>query len=177
MKFYRIISLFLICWLTLFATAGVSAKRHRFHTTLTRIDYNAGEKNFEIIIKLFTHDLMPLLEKRGGKRLDLEKSPEADKLILEYINENFVLSDKKDTAKTLKWVGKDFDIDEVRVYLETDSTETLEGYKLKNTLFFADFSEQINIVVCRYDGKKADLLYKAGDKIKQIVANKPTTEN
>ncbi len=177
MKFYKIIPLFLICWLTLSVTTSISAKRHRFHTTLTRIDYNAREKNFEIIIKLFTHDLMPLLEKRGGKRLDLEKSPEADKLILEYINENFVLSDKNNAAKTLKWIGKDFDIDEVRVYLETDSTENLEGYKLKNTLFFADFPEQINIVVCHYDSKKADLLYKAGDKIKQIVANKPTTEN
>ena len=176
MKFFKIIPLLLICLLTLSATANVPMKRHRFHTTLTRIDYNAKEKNFEIIIKMFTHDLMPLLEKRGGKRLDLEKSPEADKLILEYINENFILSDKNNAAKTLKWIGKDFDTDEVRVYLETDSTQNLEGYKLKNTLFFADFPEQANIVVCHYDGKKADLLYKVGDKVKEIVENKPTTE-
>lgn len=176
MKFYKIIPLFLICLLALSSTTNVSAKRHRFHTTLTRIDYNAKEKNFEIIIKMFTHDLMPLLEKRGGKSLDLEKSPEADKLILEYVNENFVLSDKNDAAKTLKWIGKDFDTDEVRVFLETGSTENLEGYKLKNTLFFNEFPEQTNIVLCLYEGKKADLLYKVGDKIKEIVANKPTTE-
>ena len=176
MKFYKLTALFIICLLTLSATANVSAKRHRFHTTLTRIDYNAKEKNFEIIIKMFTHDLMPLLEKRGGKNLDLEKSPEADKLILEYINENFVLSDKNDAAKTLKWIGKDFDTDEVRVFLETGSTENLEGYKLKNTLFFADFPEQTNIVLCLYEGKKADLLYKVGDKIKEIVENKQMTE-
>lgn len=176
MKFYKIIPLLLICLLILSATADVSAKRHRFHTTLTRIDYNAKEKNFEIVIKLFTHDLMPLLERRAGKRLDLEKSPEADKLIFGYIGENFVLSDKKGEAKTLKWIGKDSDIDEVRVYLETGSTENLESYQLKNTLFFADFPEQTNIVVCYYDGKKADLLYKAGDKIKEIVENKSATE-
>lgn len=173
---YKLLSLLLIGLLTFSAFAYVPVNRHRFHTTLTRIDYNAKEKNFEIVIKLFTHDLMPLLEKRGGKRLDLEKSPEADKLIFEYVNENFVLSDKNDAAKTLKWIGKDFDTDEVRVYLETGSTENLEGYKLKNTLFFNEFPEQTNIVLCLYDDKKADLLFKAGDKIKEIVVNKPTTE-
>ena len=176
MKFYKLSALFFICLLTLSATAYVPVKRHRFHTTLTRIEYNAKEKNFEIIIKLFTHDLMPLLEKRGGKRLDLEKSSEADKLILDYINENFILSDKSGSAKTLKWIGKDFDTAEVRVYLEIGSTENLEGYKLKNTLFFADFPEQTNIVVCLYDGKKADLLFKVGDKIKEIAENKTPTE-
>lgn len=176
MKFCKLLSLFFICLLTLSALAYVPVKRHRFHTTLTRIDYNAKEKNFEIVIKLFTHDLIPLLEKHAGKRLDLEKSPEADKLILDYINENFILSDKNNAAKTLKLIGKDSDVDEVRVFLETGSTENLEGYKLKNTLFFDDFPEQTNIVVCRYDGKKADLLYKTGDKVKEIIENKTASE-
>ncbi|MCY7347412.1 MAG: hypothetical protein LH614_14485 [Pyrinomonadaceae bacterium] len=153
-----------------------SAEAHRFHTTLTRIDYNAEQKIVEISVQIFTHDLMPLLEQRSGKRVELEKMPDVDRIILKYLNENFVLTDKKDRAKTLKWVGKELDTDSVRVYLETDLTENPEGYKLKNTLFFENFPEQLNLVVCRYDGKKADLMFKVGDKIKEIVENKPATD-
>lgn len=152
------------------------ASLHRFHTTLTRIDYNAEGKLFEISIQLFTHDLVPLLERRSGKRIDLEKSPDADKLILSYLNENFVLSDKKDEAKNLKWVGKEIDADSIRIYVETSTNENPEGYKLKNTLFFANYPEQINLVVCAYDGKKADLMFKVGDKIKEITENKPAAK-
>lgn len=175
MKFIRFPTLVLIGALAI-SFAGKSSA-HRYHTSLTRIDYNEKEKIFEISVKLFTHDLEPLLEKRnGGKRVDLEKSTVADNLIFDYLNENFVLSDKKGALKKLKWIGKEFDADTVEVYVEADSTETLAGYQLKNTLFFETFPEQSNIVVCRYDDKKADLLFKVGDRTKEIVENKPTAE-
>jgi len=147
-------------------TAPVSA--HRFHTSLTRIDYNSEEKLFEISIQLFTHDFVPVLEQKSGKRIDLEKTFGVDKFILEYLNENFVLTGKKGEKKNLKWIGKELDVDSVQIYLETSSNENLENYKLKNTIFFESFPEQTNLVVCRYDGKKADLMFKVGDKIKEI---------
>jgi len=174
MKASKFIYIFI---LTSIAAATVySASLHRFHTTLTRIDYNAEGKLLEISIQLFTHDLAPLLERRSGKRIDLEKSPDADKLILGYLNENFVLTDKKDEAKNLKWIGKEIDADTIRIYVETSSSENPEGYKLKNTLFFESHTEQINLVVCSYDGKKADLMFKVGDKIKEIMENKPAAK-
>ncbi len=145
---------------------------HRFHTSLTRIEYNAREKNVEITIQLFTHDLMPLLERKSGKRVELDKSPEIDKIILAYLNENFVLTDKQGAAKKLKWIGRESDADSIRIYLETASSESLENYQLKNTIFFESFPEQTNLVVCRYDGKKADLMFKVGDKIKEIKSEK-----
>ncbi len=159
-----------------FSLFTFSASAHRFHTSLTRIDYNAEQKLFEISIQLFTHDLVPILEKKSGKRIDLEKTPDVDKLILEYLNENFVLTDKKGEKKNLKWIGKELDVDSVQIYLETSSNENLENYKLKNTIFFESFSEQTNLVVCRYNGKKADLMFKVGDKIKEIKPVKDEKE-
>ena len=150
----------------LFTSPAVEA--HRFHTSLTRIDYNSEQKLFEISIRLFTHDLVPILEEKSGKRIDLEKTPDVDKIIFNYLNENFVLTDMKGETKVLKWVGKEFDVDTVQIYLETPSNENLENYKLKNTIFFESFPEQTNLVICRYDGKKADLMFKVGDKIKEI---------
>jgi hypothetical protein len=154
-------------------SATQASSLHRFHSTLTRIDYNAADKIYEITIQLFTHDLAPTLERKGGKKFDLEKSADANKLILEYINENFVLTDKKGERKILKWIGKEVETDSVFIYVETPAAENPEGSQLKNTLFFESYPEQINLVVCRYDdGKKADLLFKVGDKAKEIVESK-----
>jgi len=171
MKISKSICIFLV--LIIVAATVHSAGLHRFHTTLTRIDYNPNEKLYEISIQIFTHDLMPLLERRsGGKRVDLEKTSDVDKMIQDYLNENFVLTDKKGAVKHLKWIGKEVETNSIRVFVETPTTENLEGFRLKNTLFFESFPEQINLVVCRYDGKKADLMFKVGDKTKEITENK-----
>lgn len=168
---------YVVCLFTLGAINLPASNLHRYHTSLTRIDYNENDKLYEISIRLFTHDLAPLLEKRnGGKRVELEKSAEGDKLIHDYLIENFVLNDKNGAAKTLKWVGRETDSDAVVVYLEADAAETLEGLQLKNTVFFDRHAEQTNIVVCRYGGKKADLLFKVGDKFKEIRETKPPPE-
>lgn len=144
---------------------------HNYHTSLTRIDYNADQKIFEISIQLFLHDLTPLLEKKMGSRVNIEKSADVDKMLLKYLNEEFVLKDKSGIAKELKWVGKELDVDSVWIYLETPSSESLEGYSLQNTIFFRDFPEQANLVLCRFDDNKADLVFTAGDKTKDITAN------
>jgi len=155
------------------STTNVSAAEfHRYHTSLTRIDYNAEQKIFEISIQLFTHDLTPLLERKSGKRIELDKSPEVDRIIHDYLNKNFILSDKQGAIKNLKWVGKEADVDSVWIYLETASAENLENYKLKNTIFFESFPEQTNLVICRYNGKKVDLMFKIGDVIKEVRGEK-----
>jgi predicted RNA-binding protein len=167
-KNLRLLYFYLLLLPFAFCLLPSSTSAHRFHTSLTRIDYNSEQKLFEISIRLFTHDLVPILEEKSGKRIDLEKTPDVDKIIFNYLNENFVLTDMKGETKVLKWVGKEFDVDTVQIYLETPSNENLENYKLKNTIFFESFPEQTNLVICRYDGKKADLMFKVGDKIKEI---------
>ena len=169
-------TVYIFTLILILAAAIPAAGLHRFHTTLTRIDYNPSEKLYEITIQLFTHDLEKLLERRSGKKVDLEKTIDVDKLIQAYVNESFVLSDKKGEAKILKWIGKEVETDTIRLYVETPADENLEGSKLKNTLFFESYPEQSNLVVCRYEGKKADLLFKVGDKVKEITENKPLAE-
>ena len=141
---------------------------HTFHTSLTRIDYNAQEKLAEISIQLFTHDLVPLLEKRTKKQIDLGKTLDVDKSIQTYLDENFVLKDKKGEIKKLVWVGKEIKADTVFVFVEIPLAEDFGGYSLQNTLFFESFPEQTNLVIARFGEKKADLLFKVGDKFKTI---------
>ncbi|MCU1290444.1 MAG: hypothetical protein JWN60_2673 [Acidobacteria bacterium] len=141
---------------------------HTFHTSLTRIDYNAKDKLAEISIQLFTHDLVPALERFAKKSIDLEKTPDIDKLILQYLEANLILKDAKGAAKKLVWVGKEQKIDIIYVYVEIPLEKDFEGYTLQNTVFFETFKKQANLVVARYNEKKVDLLYKVGDIEKLI---------
>ena len=150
---------------------------HNYHTTLTRIDYKEKEKLVEISVQLFTHDFVPALERRAGKPIDLEKTSDIDKIIFNYLNENFVLKDKTGAAKKLVWVGKEVSVDTIYVYVESRSEESLEGYKLQDTFFFNAFPEQTNLVIARYGGVKADLLFKPGDGFKEIKLTKSIEEN
>jgi hypothetical protein len=116
------------------------------------------------------HDLVPLLEKKSRAQIDLEKTRGVDEMMAKYLNEEFILTDKKGERKQLKWVGKELDVDSVWIYLETPSEESPENYQLQNTIFFESFQEQTNHVICRFGEQKTDLVFKAGDKVKEITS-------
>ncbi len=169
MKFIKILQLFSVCLLICFLAASVSSLNlHRYHTSLTRMDYNKKDKVFEISIQLFTHDLVPTLEKRLKKSVNLEKNPETDKILLNYLNEKFVLKNKQGIVKKLNWIGKEIETDTVNVYLEMPLEENLEDLSLQNNIFFESFSEQTNLVVIRHTEKKYDLMFKVGDQFKEF---------
>jgi len=165
-KFIQIIAGLLL----IFSWAGnaLPSTLHTYHTSLTRMNYNQKEKLVEVTIQLFTHDLVPMLEKRTKKQIDLEKTPDIDKSIVKYLDENFVLKDKNGEIKKLVWVGKEIKADTVFVYIEIPLLEDFGNYSLQNTLFFESFPEQTNLVIVRFGEKKADLLFKVGDKFKEI---------
>jgi hypothetical protein len=161
----RICFLFLPFFFLLFTSATAA---HRYHTSLTRMDYNSETKSVEITLQLFTHDIVESFEKKYQKKIDLDETKDIDTLIFEYLKDNFILKGKDDKSAGLKWVGKEAKIDLTWVYLEIPFTEQLEGAKLQNTIFFETYQEQTNYVICRFEQKKADLLFKVGDKTKAI---------
>ncbi len=169
MKVLKFSRLFQVCLLTSFLAVSVSSLNlHRYHTSLTRMDYNKKDKVFEISIQLFTHDLVPTLEKKLKKSVNLEKNSETDKIIFDYLNEKFVLKNKQGSVKKINWVGKEIKTDTVNVYLEILSEENLDDLSLQNSIFFESFSEQTNLVVVRHTEKKYDLMFKVGDQFKEF---------
>ena len=75
---------------------------------------------------------------------------------------------KKGEAQKLKWVGKEFENDVIYIYVEIPFEDAPEGMKLQNTMFFESFPEQTNLVIAHFGEKKINLLYKAGDKFKEL---------
>lgn len=159
---------FLVVILAIVSFAGSVSAAHRYHTSLTRMDYNSEDKLIEISIRMFAHDLEPVLARRMKKPVDLEKTAGIDAELLEYLNANFVLYDKTDKPLKLNWVGKEYKVDSLYVHVEIPYAEPFAGLQLQNTIFFETFAEQTNLVSIHSGEKKADLLFKAGDKMRQI---------
>jgi hypothetical protein len=167
--FYKLL-LLLVMSLFTFHFSFLTVSSHRFHTTLTRIDLNEKEKKAEISIQMFTHDVNEIFDKKYPNKFDLEKKEESSKILFEFIERNFLLKSKKGELSKFKLVGYETDADSMWIYLETDLSESLEGFQLQNSLFFDNYPEQSNIVICKYLGKKADLAFKDGDVFKEIIA-------
>lgn len=146
----------------------VSAQAHTYHSSLARMDYNAKDKNIEISIQLFIHDVLPMLERRLKKSVDIGKTSEVDGELFKYLSENFVFQNKAGETQKLKWVGKEFENDVVYAFVEIPFDGDLFGARLQNTIFFESYTEQTNLVIARLGEKKSNLLYKAGDKFKEL---------
>jgi len=169
MKFIRFILVVVLLCQAVFA---IPLGKHTFHTSLTRIDYNAKDKNIEISIQMFAHDLLAVLGKENKKDIDFENTKDVDDLILKYLESKFVLKDKSGEIKKLKWIGKEVTTDTVYIYVESSSEVDLEGFSLQNTLFFEHFPEQTNLVLAKYGDKKTDFFFKPGDKFKNFIERK-----
>lgn len=149
--------------------AALPVLGHKYHTSLTRIDYRAEEQNLEISIRLFVHDVVPMLERRLKKQVDPDKTPEVEAELLKYLSENFVLRGEENVDLKLSWVGKEFENDVLFVYLEAGYGGDPAKLALQNTIFFDYFPEQSNLVLAKIGGKKYDLAFRSGDKWKPIV--------
>jgi hypothetical protein len=169
----KYVKIFLIVIISLFTIqySLFFVKAHKFHTTLTRIDYNEKEKIAEIYVQVSSGDLLFTLERAQGKQLNLEKTNSIDEIIFNYLRDNFVLKDSNGKVRDLVWVGKEIENDSVFVYFQIENLTTIENFQLKNSLFFEHFPEQSNLVVCKFGNKKADLHFKAGDSFKEIITN------
>ena len=166
---FRLMGGFIFAFLLFtFYLLPLPAEAHTYHTSLTRMDYNAKDKSIEISMQLFIHDVTPMLERRLKKRVDIDKTAEVDGELLRYLSETFVFQNKKGEVQNLKWVGKEFENDVIYIYVEIPFEDASEGTKLQNTMFFESFPEQTNLVIAHFGEKKINLLYKAGDKFKEL---------
>ncbi len=145
-----------------------AAPVHTFHTSLMQAEFNEKSKSLEIAIQVFSHDLETVLSKRAGKRVRLDKSSDAPALVLAYLSEAVNIRNREGQVKAFTWVGMEAQADAVWIYIESKMPEGLEGAQIRNRIFFDLLDDQVNRVHLKYEGKKADLVFKRGEDFKAI---------
>jgi len=140
-----------------------AAAAHKFYTSLARVEYNAAEKSVEVTLRVFADDLELALKRRAGREVKLDRTKDADQLVLAYLRDTFEIRNRDGETKALKWVGMELRAGVAWLYVEAEMPEGLSGARLRDHVLFELFAEQVNTVSVRYQGARADLVFVPGD--------------
>lgn len=126
----------------------LSFTMHKYYVSLCEVEYLPEREVMQIKLGLFIDDIELTLNKDYKTTLKLATTEEAenvDEKYLKYLNEHFrLVLNGKDTPYT--FIGKQYDDDIVRFYLEIDNLPELNSFEVYNRCLFRDFDDQLNII-------------------------------
>jgi|SRR5210317_1407068 len=121
---------------------------HKYYVSLCEVEYLPERKVMQIKLGLFIDDIELTLNKDYDKSLKLAtpNEPEnVDEIYLKYLKEHFKLTlNQKETP--YEFIGKKYDDDIVRFYLEIANLDELTSFEVYNSCLLRDFKDQLNIV-------------------------------
>lgn len=149
--------------LPLFAFTGV----HKYYISVTQINYVKESKSVQIISRIFIDDFESLLRERYDENITLvgEEELQATDLYIErYLSEKLKIKiNGKETS--LSFIGKEYDVDIMKCYLEIEDIDSIESMEIKNKVLFDLFDDQQNIVKTKINSKqKSFILISQNDK-------------
>ena len=133
---------------------------HKFYVSATDIEYNEENRSLQIISYVFVDDLEKLLKTRYSEELFLLKKGEhesSDMYIEKYFRDKLKISVEGKTRK-FNYIGKEYDKDQLLVYLEVENVEPFEKISVENAVLTDLFPEQKNVVKVERNGSIKSLL-------------------
>jgi hypothetical protein len=151
---------------------------HKFHVSVTQIEYNQKEQSAEITIRVFADDLENALSQHTKRPIKLDpatanKDKQVGETVIAYLRDRFQLKTSAGRPVKLNWVGMEWQADMFWLYVEGKLPSGLEGAQLRNKVFQNLFEDQVNIVNSKIDGKQIGLMFDSMDDFKLITAYPP----
>ncbi|UMB61338.1 hypothetical protein MHL31_03830 [Lutibacter sp. A80] len=126
----------------------LSFTMHKYYLSLCEIEYVEEKQSIQIIIGFFIDDIELTLNKDNNTKLKLatkDEAPNIDQYFETYLNNNFKLAVNNNSA-SYTYIGKEYDDDIVRFYLEITDVKVLNSIDIYNTCLIRDFEDQQNII-------------------------------
>lgn len=157
--------------------------KHDFHTSIADVEYNAKNKTFEVILRVFSDDLEDDVLRTMGKKIILKmgKDKTPDVALTKYLEKYFILKNKKNntlaSALTINYIARETNAEATLIYFEIltkDATKDVakeipKNMFLHNNVMTELFSDQVNIVNLAFQDKKTTLMFRRGDTEKAII--------
>tara|TARA_B100000965_G_scaffold126256_1_gene104995 strand:+ start:7860 stop:8336 length:477 start_codon:yes stop_codon:yes gene_type:complete len=117
---------------------------HQFFLTTTEVRLGDSQKNLEITIQTFTHDVEALLKKADFNLANLgsdNEKEEIDEFLIDYFSDNFIIQDYY-----WKYIGKKIDGDFTLFFLEIEQFSSSSNVAILNSIFMDMYTKQRNIM-------------------------------
>lgn len=140
---------------------------HKYYVSLCEIEYLKEKQSVQIILGVFIDDLEFTLNKNSGKQLNLASKTEivnVDDYYNEYLSEHLLVSINSKN-ESYKYIGKEYDGDIVKFYLEISNIKEFKSIEITNNILINEFPDQKNIVKIKVkDFNKTFYLNKSNTK-------------
>ncbi len=140
---------------------------HKYYVSTTNVEYSEADRSLQVITRIFTDDLEKLLNERYGIEARLateEESKLTDRFLQKYFSQKLTFRVNGE-AKTLNFLGKTYEQDIVKCFIEVEGVHDISSISVENQLLFDIFGEQQNIVHLKVSGtRKSFLLVRENDK-------------
>ena len=140
---------------------------HKYYISSTKIEYKKESKTIQITMRFFIDDLQESINSTYSKNIELalpNEPEEIDSLIINYVSKKLEVTINSN-KKAYCFLGKEYNNDEIYIYLEIENVEFIKAIEIKNSMLMEIFPEQQNIIKLYInDTKKTFLLMKQKDK-------------
>ncbi|WP_445734170.1 DUF6702 family protein [Mariniflexile sp.] len=133
---------------------------HKYYISVTQIDYVQDKQSLQITSRIFIDDLEKLLRERYDETIILagkNESSTADLYIEKYLTEKIQIKVNGKEVKLL-YIGKEYDTDLVKCYLEVENIKKIESLEISNKVLFDVFDGQQNIVKTNIYSKQKSVI-------------------
>lgn len=154
----RILKIFLF---VSFFPVLISSTTHKFYVSITKVAYRPEQQSLQVITTIFLDDLEKVLRERYNEPT-LYLTPENEKKVaIDYIKKYVMqkLLIKVDGKEVnFDYIGKEYDIDAVKIYLEATQIQDFTNIEIENTVLFELTKEQQNIVHVKHRDSRKSLV-------------------
>lgn len=133
---------------------------HKYYISVTQIDYLQNKQSVQITTRIFIDDLEKLLRERYDETITLTGKNEpntADLYIERYLNEKIKIKINNKEA-SLSFIGKEYDVDLVKCYLEIEGVKKIESFEISNEVLFDLYSDQQNIIKTKINSQQKSVI-------------------
>lgn len=154
MRFYK--SFLFLILIPLLAFTGI----HKYYISVTQIDYIEETQSVQITSRIFIDDFEKLLRDRYDESITLagkEESKTVDLYMERYLKEKLKIKINSEVSN-LVFIGKKYDADVVKCYLEIVDIEKITTFEVSNKTLFDVFEDQQNIVKTKINSKQKSFI-------------------
>jgi hypothetical protein len=140
----------------------ISASSHKFYVSITKVEFVPGKRSLQVICKVFTDDIEDVLQQRYDKAIRLDSGwdeERIDQLLSQYFDMKLKIV-INGSAVDLKYLGKQYEIDITRIFLEGSDIKAFNNIEVTNEILMELFEEQENIIHCQVGDTRRSLVLK-----------------
>jgi hypothetical protein len=134
--------------------------------SVTQVNYVKEQQSVQIISRIFIDDFENLLRKRFDDNITLAGNDEpqiSNTYIETYLKEKIKVKINNENTN-IKFIGKEYDGDIMRCYLEIESVKNINSFEISNEVLFDLFEDQQNIVKTKINSKQKSVILSSNNK-------------